>query len=234
MYRTPFACGVAAFVLMALGPHLAPVAVASGAWQLLWLGAVCGTAALLSHRDTLLGWRSGAVILAAHVPCVLIAVLAQGEPRGPGRSSAAADLAIVMAMLVFLSPLPLLAGHLAARRRRVRAAATGNGPVAARAGCYARGDRVRIRARAELDAVAGSWRGHHAMQASQMVFADTTATVCSVDCYRDTLLYRLDYVPGVWPAASLVAAGDADAVTAIASCGVQRAEGAGNSGSGGS
>ncbi len=84
-----------------------------------------------------------------------------------------------------------------------------NGPYNAD---FPRGTRVRIADRAALESFKVTWRYHHPLQAEQLPFAGTVATVQAVGYYHGgDELYDLAGVPGLWHEACLEPAEDASA-----------------------
>ena len=86
--------------------------------QLTWLVLVTGAAAWCGHRDPALGWKAGAIVIAVQPLAILVILLVTGELLHP--SSSTSGLVAVFILTVFavvLSPIPILAGVVASRRR---------------------------------------------------------------------------------------------------------------------
>ena len=66
-------------------------------------------------------------------------------------------------------------------------------------GSFAKGSKVRVRAREELLAFQRSWKFHHPVSDDMLSFAGQQTTVVGVGFYHGgDVLYHLDGIPGTW------------------------------------
>ena len=72
---------------------------------------------------------------------------------------------------------------------------------------YAKGSKVRIRDRNQLQDFVATWKYHNKLQSEQLEFAGVIATVKSIGYYHGgDVLYWLEGVPGTWHEVCLSAA----------------------------
>jgi hypothetical protein len=95
--------------------------------QLSWLLLVTAAAAWCANREPALGWKSGAIVIAVQPLAIFVIMLFSGALLHPSSSTGGpVALFILTVFMAILSPVPIVAGVIAAYFRRGRS--THNAP----------------------------------------------------------------------------------------------------------
>ena len=118
MHTMAAALGVACFALIALGGRYASAVIPEFLGQLGWLTLTCAGAAFCGSRAPDRAWRWGAIVIGIQPVCLLLLLAVTGELANPTPSTGGlVAVAVFTVLALVISPLPILASHLSARKR---------------------------------------------------------------------------------------------------------------------
>jgi hypothetical protein len=119
------ACAVMLMVSGLFASHIVPEWMA----QLGWLVLITAASVACGHRWPEGAWRLGAIVIGVQPVCAFVVFAAVGELQQPASSTGGMVAVVAFAfMAALVSPLPILASHIAGRARLKARASSGTQP----------------------------------------------------------------------------------------------------------